>query len=439
MKRHLNKKNNCECKNTTNSYTNDELIELSLKKIYNNDIDDQHKAVKNDFYGTKNSTLCTQNDFYGTKNENLCTQNDFYGTKFDNLCTQNNFYGTLCTQNDFYGTKNDNSCTQNDFYGTKFDNLCTQISPDFIKKIIEEEPMKNQEEPHDSIFTGEKIFSPNYTSENIQYTNDITLNFAKTLCIDETLFSETSIKENIQSIIDIIPLKIQKNNTSTTFMCNNCNKKFTRKSSMTRHKNSSCKLINIIKNNVEDDNTIINNIVNNTNTVNNIQINLNVNKIIPFDEEWNTSHLDQKTKLNLLLSSIKFTKSIEKILENDNNLNVLINIDENTGIVYKNDIEKFIPMNVDDIIDKSMSKLYNHLKQFSKDIKENNEFQIDNKIFDSEINLIENKYNEYNKNKLIQKNVQTHMIDIYNKNKKKIYNNFCVIEEDFLQKKIIGF
>jgi len=419
MKRHLNKKNSCGCKKSVDVYSNKELKGVSLTKNYNNVIVFPQKDLETNFYYTQNENLCTQNENLCTQNEKSCTQNENLCTQNENLCTQNE---NLCTQNNFYGilcTQNEKSCTQNNF-----DELSVKL--------------KKSSSPDENI--GKKIFSQNYTSENIQYTNDINLNLSKTMCLDKTLFSETLIKENIQYIIDILPLKNQKIKACDHFICNNCNKKFTRKSSMNRHKNNSCKLIINNKNKVEDDdNTIINNIVNTTNTINNIQINLNVNKIIPFDEEWNTSHLDQKTKLNLLLSSIKFTKSIEKILENDNNLNVLINSDKNTGIVYKNDIERFIPMNVDDIIDKSMYKLYNHLKTFSKDIKENNEFQIDNKIFDSEINLIENKYNEYNKNKLIQQNVQNHMIDIYNKNKKKIYNNFCVIEEDFLQKKIIGF
>lgn len=81
-----------------------------------------------------------------------------------------------------------------------------------------------------------------------------------------------------------------------------------------------------------------------------------MNKITPFDEDWNAAHLDEQTKINLLLSSIKFTKTIEKILENDINLNVLINKDKSTGLVYKNDIEK------------SMSKIYNHIKQFAENI-----------------------------------------------------------------------
>lgn len=224
---------------------------------------------------------------------------------------------------------------------------------------------------------------------------------------------------------------------SNDYVCNLCNKKFSRKSSVKRHMEGFCKTSTEKSNSVKP---TINNIINQNNTINNnIQINLNLNKITPFDDDWNTSHLDEQTKVNLLLSSIKFTKTIEKILENDSNLNVLINKDKNTGLVYKNDIEKFKPMDVNDIIDKSMNKIYNHIKQFSEDIRDKNDFNFNDKIFDSEINMIEDKYEDYQNNKVTQKNVQNHMIEIYDKNKEKTYNTFCTIEQKYLNNKIIGF
>ena len=55
---------------------------------------------------------------------------------------------------------------------------------------------------------------------------------------------------------------------------------------------------------------------------------------------------------------------MEKILENDTNMNVFIEKKSNCGIVYK---DKFEKMDVNEIIDKSMEKLYKHLIQFYKD------------------------------------------------------------------------
>jgi hypothetical protein len=222
-----------------------------------------------------------------------------------------------------------------------------------------------------------------------------------------------------------------------------CNKNFTRNTSLKRHVDKYCKKNSIENTSEKIANTIINNITNNTNnTINNIMINLNIdNKIISFDEDWNISELDNKMKQSLVLSSIKFTKTMEKILDNDINLNVLINKEKNSGIIYKNDTEKFKIMDMNDIIDKSMYKLYKHLKQFCEDIKEDNEFKICNEYFDKELDIIENKYDEYQTNKITQKFVQNHLIDLYDKKKDKTYNIYKnMIENESLEiDNFIGF
>jgi tetrahydromethanopterin S-methyltransferase subunit B len=42
----------------------------------------------------------------------------------------------------------------------------------------------------------------------------------------------------------------------------------------------------------------------------------------------------------------------------------LIEKDTNTGLVYKNNVDKFITMNITDIIEQSMEKLNKHLNDF---------------------------------------------------------------------------
>ena len=54
--------------------------------------------------------------------------------------------------------------------------------------------------------------------------------------------------------------------------------------------------------------------------------------------------------------------------QNEKNLNVVIQKDTNTGIVYKNNVDKFITMNMQDIIDKSMEKLNKHLNEIYQNI-----------------------------------------------------------------------
>ena len=207
------------------------------------------------------------------------------------------------------------------------------------------------------------------------------------------------------------------------FKCNKCMKDFNRVSSLKRHQRQSCNKI-IIENNTL--NTTTNN--NTTNNILNINLNIDnkITKIIPFDEDWDISKLDNATKQALLMSSIKFTKTMEKILENDMNMNVLIEKENGNGmgIVYKNDEERFKEMNINDIVDKSMTKLYRHLKKFYEEIKDDNEYGIYNKYLDEENKMIEIKYDDFQRNLSTQKIVQSHLMDIYDKNKDKTITNY---------------
>jgi len=241
---------------------------------------------------------------------------------------------------------------------------------------------------------------------------------------------------------------LDENNLNTSIIeCDICNKIFTRNSSLKRHQQNAClKNINSSKFNEKPNINISNNTNNTNNTINNIlNINFNIDNktknIIPFDEDWDISKIDNETKQLLLMSSIKFTKTMEKILENDANLNILIEKEKNLGIVYKNDTEKFKEMNINDIIDKSMTKLYKHLKQFYNEMKEDNEYKICSDYLDNEKTIIDNKYDEYQNNENTQKIVQNHLIDLYDKNKEKTLNNYkTILESDpTCIDKFIGF
>lgn len=86
-------------------------------------------------------------------------------------------------------------------------------------------------------------------------------------------------------------------------------------------------MIDEIKNSIDDKNNILNyNITNNitTNNYTNNIISVNINLINSFEENWNTTHIDDKTKCFLLLNNSKFTATLENILENEVNLNVLL-------------------------------------------------------------------------------------------------------------------
>ncbi len=226
--------------------------------------------------------------------------------------------------------------------------------------------------------------------------------------------------------------------TKTEIICPTCNICFTRNSSLKRHLKNYCgkdepkkeesapKIFTANFTDTTNNSTTDNSKINVTNNILNINFNIdNKNiKIIPFDEDWDTSKFDLETKQVLLMSTIKFTKTMEKILENDANLNILIEEDRDSGIVYKNDVEKFKKMNINDIIDTSMHKLYKHLKQFYDEIREDNEFKLYDKYLDDEKNVIESKYDEYQTNQDTHKLVHNHLIDLYDKNKEKTISNY---------------
>lgn len=251
---------------------------------------------------------------------------------------------------------------------------------------------------------------------------------------------------------DLLRLSLVRNNIineNIIFNCT-CGKIFHNKSNLNRHK-KSCKNINntdninktdnnnvnnadnIDKNNI--DKLYINNIIttNNTNNRNHItnNINLNINLINSFDKNWTTNHIDNKTKFALLLNNSKFTKTLENILENEVNLNVLIDNTSDNGIVYNND--KLISMNIKDIVKRTMDKLYNQLCDFKNDILEPNNMDIDKKILDEQINIVQNKYDNYKEDENLENTVNVMIKDIYNKKKEDTLINYNLIKTNILQ------
>jgi hypothetical protein len=242
-------------------------------------------------------------------------------------------------------------------------------------------------------------------------------------------FEENILSENLS--IQCIPshnMQIQNVEKKELFICKKCNKSFTRKFSLERHENKC--LYSIIENNTE--NNTVNNIVNNTNNTinaintinnNNIQINL---QLEAFDNDWDVSKINKFTRHSLLLSKIMYTNLLQNILDNETNLNVIIEKESNVGIVYKNDVDKFIKMKLKDIVDNSMDKLNKHLKNFYNESKNDEEFILMDKIFEDQKNLIDNKYNEYKDNEETQKKVEEYITDIYDKKKEdaiKLFNH----------------
>jgi hypothetical protein len=171
-----------------------------------------------------------------------------------------------------------------------------------------------------------------------------------------------------------------------------------------------------------------NHIINN-NQINNNQINININYLKGFDEEWDVSEIDDNKKGEILLSNSKFSKILENILKNDVNLNVILN-DNDIGIVYKNDKKKYEPMTNKDIIEKSMNKIYKHLKDFYNEIINNNINDISEKSLKNELNELEKKYADFFKLEGAKNIVKNSFSNIYNTYKEDAENKYNELLED---------
>jgi len=176
---------------------------------------------------------------------------------------------------------------------------------------------------------------------------------------------------------------------------------------------------------------ITNNYINNNN---NITIHLNIDSLdslIPFDKEWDTSHISNATKQALVLSLVKYTQTLEYILKNEKNLNVLLDKSSEKGFIYKDNHYK--EMKKTDIIDESFKKIYNQLNDFCKDIKTKNEFNLDTNLLNDQQKCIEQKFNKYYDDEPTKKLVQTCIIDKFENIKDKAHENYEKINN------VVGF
>lgn len=175
-----------------------------------------------------------------------------------------------------------------------------------------------------------------------------------------------------------------------------------------------------INNNTINNQITTNNITNITNNITHIHV--DIKNIIPFDEGWDISKIDELTKTKLVFSNIMYTKLLEEILKNDINLNIIIDKNDDSGMVYKNDIDKYIKMKIKDIIDNSMEKLHKNLIDFNTSIFNENFYQKSflNSLIESK-NLIESKHLDYKNNLEIQKNVINFISEIFEKKKENAF------------------
>lgn len=222
--------------------------------------------------------------------------------------------------------------------------------------------------------------------------------------------------------------------------CNYCNKTFSKYKDLEYHLFECIYVNNKIKNEKENSLSVDNSInapaniytncnVNNNNINNTININIELpeKNLLSFNDNWNIEHLDINTKTLLFMSTVKYTKTLEYILANDANKNVLLNKDTNTGIIYKG--AEFEEMKIEDIIDKSVLKIYNNLKEMYNEIQENNDvnFILDPNVINQNLKITENKFNEYNSNEKTKEVVSQIISSIYSQHKDTTEQKYKVI------------
>ena len=200
--------------------------------------------------------------------------------------------------------------------------------------------------------------------------------------------------------------------------CMTCNIEFNKINDLKYHYITSCFYNELTKQHNQNNIISMQNSqlsINSNNITNNITNNIyiEINNPIPFDEDWDISKIADDKKTSLLISKIMYTGLLEEILKNEINLNVIIDKNNESGLVYKNDIDQYIQMKSKDIVDNTMNKLHKHLLE----INSNNNVSCLEECLKESKKIIIQKYNDYEKNCTTQKIVHDFISNMY-ENKK---------------------
>jgi len=252
--------------------------------------------------------------------------------------------------------------------------------------------------------------------EAYNYSDEELMNMSMILHYDEIC-----IDNDIQIIYNNnLEKDLQKN------ICTYCSKIFSRPDNVKRHQKNFCKkmIVNSECNyNKQPNGNIINNITNIDNHTNNqtnniIIINANNNTLKPFDGDWTIEHIDSYLRQIILLSETKYTDLLDEILKNKENLNVIIEKDSNSGLVYKNENELYVNMKVKEIIDISMQKLYDQLNSLYSNVLSNQiSYKINTNLIENEKKMLDNKFEDFCNNDDTKNIVSSLFTNIYEKNK----------------------
>ena len=186
--------------------------------------------------------------------------------------------------------------------------------------------------------------------------------------------TQESYKYSELELVSLVDNQLE--NKDITFNCKLCNKIFLEKYNLNKH----IKTHNI-NNSIIGDNNIIQN------------INININTPIPFDKDWDLSQISELNIYKLLFSKFMYSKLLEEILKNEINLNVIIENESDSGLVYKNDNDKYVNTVI----------LEDHLKNIKTiiDNKFNDYINNNNNIKDGVNRVIKDRYLLNNKDAIL--------------------------------------
>ena len=257
-------------------------------------------------------------------------------------------------------------------------------------------------------------------------------------CSNNTSYNTNNIfPTNNEANVDINILEIQNTTTENGVQCEYCNKLFSEKYNLRKHQKRSCKGLKKLEldklNNIGGNKQDINNINNNLNIEKQVNISnqttnsgniiiINQNNLEGFDDKWTTEHIDNYIRQMILLSDHKYTNLLDEILKNKSNLNVIMNNDQNYGLVYKNKDDMYVNMKVREIIDKSIEKLYEQLNIFYTELVNNDIIKVNTEIIEHEKQIIDNKFKEFCTNNNVKSSVGHLLTKIYEKNNEEALN-----------------
>ena len=231
-------------------------------------------------------------------------------------------------------------------------------------------------------------------------------------------------------------------------ICPYCNNNFPNYQKLKNHIIFKC-FMDYKNNNSENflnNNHIANSIINNkcTNYTYNNNSNINIQNLnieikypISFiDEEWNLDKIHNDIQKMISLNKFAYSNLLKAIMDNNINHNVYIDKEKmiEQGMVFSNKNDKFIPMSIDNIINRSMEQLNKLLLYI------NNKLFLDEKDYDIDINSIlkskhkiRNKYKNFLESNLIKEEVKMIFTEIFNDNNevsKKLYEELMNIIKD---------